>query len=151
MVHSVHEKAIIGWSEYVDLPDWDIDRLKAKIDTGARTSALHVESLEEMPNGKVRFEVIHGTRRSPRRTTVISTVVKWARVRSSNGHFQHRCFVRTRVRIGQVCKDVEVSLVSREKMLFRMLIGRKALESDFLVNVSKRTLLTGRRKKASPT
>ncbi len=146
----MQKKAIIGWSEYIDLPDWGIDRLKAKIDTGARTSALHVESLEEMTNGKVRFEIVHGTRRNPRRTIVTSKVAKWARVRSSNGHFQLRCFVRTRIQIGPICKDVEVSLVSRDKMLFRMLIGRKALENDFLVNVSKRALLTSRHDKASP-
>lgn len=143
-------KAIIGWSEYIDLPEWGIDRLKAKIDTGARTSALHVESLEKTSNGKVRFEVVHGTRRNPRRTVVTSKVVKWARVRSSNGHFQLRCFVRTPIQVGPVCKEVEISLVSREKMLFRMLIGRKALEHDFLVNVSKRALLTSRHEKESP-
>ena len=142
----VHDKAIIGWSEYVDFPDWGIDRLKAKIDTGARTSALHVESLEELPGGDVRFEVIHGTRRNPKRTVVTAKALKWARVRSSNGHYQTRCFVRTRMQVGPILKEIELSLVSREKMLFRMLLGRKALEHDFLVNVSKRTLLSGRRK-----
>jgi hypothetical protein len=142
----VHEKAIIGWSEYIDFPDWGIGRIKAKIDTGARTSALHVESLEELPDGEVRFEVIHGTRRNPRRKTITAKALKWARVRSSNGHFQTRCFVLARVQVGPVLKQIELSLVSRDKMLFRMLLGRKALEHDFLVNVSKRTLLSERRK-----
>lgn len=142
----VHEKAIIGWSEYIGFPDWGIDRLKAKIDTGARTSALHVERLEELPGSQVRFEVIHGTRRNPKRKTVTAKALKWARVRSSNGHYQVRCFVRTRIHVGPVVKEIDLSLVSRDKMLFRMLLGRKALEHDFLVNVGKRSLLTARRK-----
>lgn len=145
----VREKAIIGWSEYIDFPDWGIDRLKAKIDTGARSSALHVDDLQKLPDGNVRFDVIHGTRQKPQRTTVTAKALKWAQVRSSNGHFQMRCFVKTRMKVGAISKEIEVSLVCRDTMLFRMLLGRTALEHHFLVDVNKRSVLSERRKPRS--
>lgn len=144
ILQRVRDKAIIGWSEYIEFPDWGIDWLKAKIDTGARSSALHVDDLQTLPDGKVRFDVIHGTRQKPRRTTVTATPLKWAQVRSSNGHFQMRCFVKTRMSVGTITKEIEVSLVSRDTMLFRMLLGRKALEHHFLVDVNKRSMLSER-------
>jgi hypothetical protein len=128
-------KTIIGWSEYVDFVDWGLGQLRAKVDTGARTSALHVEDLEVLPDGRVRFHVVRSRSDRHPRVEVIAPVVKWGRVRSSTGFFRKRCFVRTRVRIGDVEKEIEISLVSREKMIFRMLLGRKALEHDFLVDV----------------
>lgn len=144
------ELATIGWSEYVDLPDWGITRLKAKTDTGARTSALHVEDLKALPDGRIQFHVVHGSRRSPKTSPIIAQPVKWGRVRSSNGHYVERWFVRTTLQIGPILKEIEISLVSREKMLFRMLIGRKALERTFLVDPSKRSILTKRLPKKRP-
>ena len=136
------KKTIIGWTEYIDFPDWEISAVRAKVDTGARTSALHVENLEELDDGRVRFDVITRRKKPWRRRTVESDVLKWARVRSSTGVYRKRCFVLTRIRIGEVEKEIEISLVSREKMLFRMLLGRKALEHDFVVDVSKRTVVS---------
>lgn len=140
----VHPKTVIGWSEYLDFPEWGIRGLKAKVDTGARTSALHVEDLEVIGHDRVRFDVIISSRKPFRYRTVECRIVKWGRVRSSTGEYSERCFVSTLVRIGPVEKEIEVSLVSREKMLFRMLLGRKALEHDFLVDVGRRSLLTQR-------
>lgn len=141
------EKAIIGWSEYVDFPEWGITGIKAKVDTGARTSALHVEDLQHLDNARVLFHVACSRRPPFQLKEVEADALKWSRVRSSSGHYNERCFVRTRIRIGYIEKDVELSLVSREKMLFRMLLGRKALEHDFWVDVSRRALLTGHRRK----
>ena len=135
----------IGWAEYIDYPEWGIDGVKAKIDTGARSSALHVENIEDLGDGRVEFDVIYSRRKPFKRKRVIAPVVKWARVRSSTGHFQKRCFVMARIRVGDEELDVEVSLVSRDKMLFRMLLGRKALEKRFLVDVSRRNVLSSRR------
>lgn len=137
-------KTIIGWTEYINFPDWEIAAVRAKVDTGARTSALHVENLEELENGRVRFDVITRRKKPWRRRTVECDVLKWARVRSSTGVYRKRCFVLARIRIGEVEKEIEVSLVSREKMLFRMLLGRKALEHDFVVDVTKRTVVSRR-------
>lgn len=135
-------RTVIGWSEFADFPQWGIRRLKAKVDTGARTSALHVENLELLRGGFATFEVVHGTRKNPRTKHVTARVIRQSRVRSSTGEYTKRCFVRTTIRLGDIEKEIEISLVSREKMLFRMLIGRKALEHDFLVDVSKKVVLT---------
>lgn len=141
------EKHIIGWSEHIDLPEWSISGIEVKVDTGARTSALHVEELRDLGDGTVRFVVVLG-RKGPHQTqTIIAPVTKWARVKSSTGVSKLRCFVKTRMRLGPVEKDIEISLVSREKMMFRMLLGRKAMEHDFLVDVSQRRHLSDRPRK----
>lgn len=132
---------IIGWSEYVDLPKWGIGGLQAKVDTGARTSALHVDNLEEAPGGYVTFDVVLSRRNPGRRIHVRAKVDKWAKVRSSTGKYSKRCFVTTCLRLGPVEKEIQLSLVSRERMIFRMLLGRKALEDDFLVDAGRRKIL----------
>lgn len=131
---------IIGWNEYVDLPDWGVRRLRAKVDTGARTSALHVEDIEEMPRGRVRFDVILDRKKRHRRIQVESRVHRRGRVRSSTGHYTTRFFVKTRLRLGPSEREIEISLVDREKMLHRMLLGRSALEGLYLVDVSRRAI-----------
>ena len=143
---STRKKAVIGWTEYVDLPDWGIDTLRAKIDTGARTSALHVEDLTPLPDGHVLFHVILSRKRSHRRVEVRAPIARWGRVRSSTGHYSMRCFVMTRIRIGPVVKEIEISLISRERMLFRMLLGRQALAKEFVVDVTKRYVMGGKSK-----
>ncbi len=143
-------KIVIGWSEYLDFPDWHIEGLLAKVDTGARTSALHVEDLEVVGGNLVQFNVITGRKHADSDVRVIAPILKWARVRSSTGHYTERCFVRTTVRIGSVTKDIELSLVSRERMIYRMLLGRKALERDFLVDVARRRILGKKPRRGSP-
>ena len=135
----------IGWAEYIDYPEWGIDGVKAKIDTGARSSALHVENLEDQGDGTVKFDVLYSRRRPFKSKTVSAKVVKWAKVRSSTGQYQKRCFVKALIRIGEEESEIELSLVSREKMLFRMLLGRKALLHRYLVDVSRRNVLSARK------
>jgi hypothetical protein len=122
----VREPLVIGWSEFVDLPDWGIRGLRAKVDTGARTSALHVDRVEERPRGRVRFEVVLDRSR-PGRIRVEARVRRRARVRSSSGHWTTRCFVATRLELGPLVREVEIGLVDREQMIHRMLLGRSAL------------------------
>ena len=132
-------RTVIGWSEPVDFVNWGIRGLNAKVDTGARTSALHVENLEHLPENHVRFDVVLSRRNSQRRKSVTARISRWANVRSSTGHYTERCFVKTSVRIGPIEKNIELSLISRERMIYRMLIGREALDNDFLVDVSHRS------------
>lgn len=134
-------KTVIGRSEYIDLPEWGIQDLLAKVDTGARTSALHVEDLRRLPGNRVAFRVILSRSSKGRSVDVEADVVKWAKVRSSSGHFTTRCFVRTRARLGAIDKDIELSLDSRDLMNYRMLLGRKALAKDFVVDVGKQHAL----------
>jgi len=140
------DRIVIGWSEPVDFVAWGIRGLNAKVDTGARTSALHVENVEYLPENHVRFDVVLSRLNSHRRKSVTARVSRWSRVRSSSGHYTERCFVKTRVRIGPIEKNIEISLISRERMIYRMLIGREALDSDFLVDVSHRSVHAPKKK-----
>ncbi|HJL15507.1 MAG TPA: RimK/LysX family protein, partial [Sandaracinaceae bacterium LLY-WYZ-13_1] len=138
---------LIGVAERIDLPEWDIDQLRVKIDTGARTSALHVDDIEELPDGRVRFWVILDRKHAHRRVQVEAPVSRRSRVRSSSGKAQERIFVSTRMKLGPVEKEIEVSLASREPMIFRMLLGRSALHHDFLVDPSHRYLQSPKAKR----
>jgi len=131
----------IGWNEYVDIPDWGIRRLRAKVDTGARSSALHVENIEELPRGRVRFDVVLHRLKRDRRVHVTTRIVRRGRVRSSTGHYESRIFVMAPARIGPIECELEVSLVGREHMIFRMLLGRSALAGTFLIDPARRHLL----------
>ena len=128
---------IIGHAEYVDLPEWGIEKLRAKVDTGARSSALHVEDIQQLPGGRVRFHVIVN-RRTLKRVEVEAKVSRVSRVRSSSGLCETRCFVATVMKLGPIWKEIEISLASREPMRFRMLLGRTALSGDVLIDPSKR-------------
>lgn len=130
----------IGWSELVDLPDWHIRGLRAKIDTGARSSALHVDDLKLLSRNRVSYQVVLHRSDHDRRVRVVEKIVRRARVRSSTGAYTHRIFVRTHLRLAGVEREVEISLVDRGDMNFRMLVGRTALEGRFVVDPSHRNL-----------
>ncbi len=147
-----HDKHVVGWTEYVDLPEWGIEGIKAKTDTGARTSALHVDNIRKLKSGRIKFDVAIGRKKPFRYKTVTAKVLKRSKVRSSNGLYAERYFVAPLIKIGPFEKRIELSLTSRDDMLFRMLLGRKALEGDLLVDVSKRYPLSKpRKKKKKPT
>jgi hypothetical protein len=131
------EPTLVGWCEWVSLPDAGVEWIKAKVDTGATTSALHAFDItEEERDGApwVRFW-IHPWQRHH------SDAVEWAapvtdrrRVRSSSGHAQERFVVTMGVTIAGRRVPAEVTLTNRDKMGFRMLIGREALAHGFLVD-----------------
>lgn len=136
----------IGWKEYLDLPEMGIFRLKAKIDTGARTSALHVDSLtvvETLPDGTEIAEVEIGTDRRHPEQRVVARVALLGRVRvkDSGGHPDLRPCLETEIVLGPVRKRIRLTLTDRSGMLFRMILARKALEGDFVVDTSRKYLL----------
>jgi hypothetical protein len=149
MTQPRQEPVVIGWTEFVDLPEWGVKRLRAKVDTGARTSALHVENIEELPRGFVRFDVVLHRKIRDRRIHVRTRIVRRGTVRSSTGHQSHRLFVETALRLGPVEQRVEISLVDREQMIHRMLLGRAALSGPFLVDVDRRMTQAPKRRKKS--
>jgi hypothetical protein len=136
------KRAVVGWVEYVELPDWRISRLRAKMDSGARNSALHVENIREVGRDRVRFDVRLHRRKAERRVTVETTIKRRGRVRASSGLAEQRIFVTACVRIGAHEQDIELSLVDRQKMIFRMLIGRSALAERYLVDAGRRYLVS---------
>jgi hypothetical protein len=141
VTRSAPEPLVIGVTEYVDIPEWRILRLRAKIDTGARSSALHVENIRELGSGRVRFDVRLSRSESDRRVTVEARIARRGHVRPSSGELEARIFVAVRVRIGPIEREIELSLVDRGRMIFRMLIGRRALAHAFLVDPSRRYVL----------
>lgn len=140
------ERVLIGWTELIDLPEWGIKRIRAKVDTGARTSALHVENIRELPREHVSFDVILHRAKRDRRVHVKAPIERRGRVRSSNGQQANRIFVKTCIELGSVSRSIEVSLVDREQMVHRMLLGRAALTGAFLIDVDRRMLQSRKRK-----
>ncbi len=118
-------KLVVGWHEFIALPEWGIAAIRAKIDTGARSSALHVDNVVALPGRRVKFDLV--TSQSGRRRRIQTRVVRTAHVRSSTGHGDTRFFVRTKVCLGPLERAVEFSLVDRSAMRFRILLGRTAM------------------------
>lgn len=138
---------VVGSAELVDLPEWGILGVRGKIDTGARTSALHVSNVREIGNGRVVFDVRLHRRKTDRIVHVEAAILRRGRVRSSTGHLQPRVFVTTTIRIGKIERSIELGLVDREHMIFRMLIGRTALVPGVLVDPGRRYVLTPGKKR----
>jgi hypothetical protein len=143
-VVEARELLVIGWSEYLDIPDWEISGLRAKVDTGARTSALHVENIHEIGGRLVRFDVRLHRWRSDRRVTVVAPVTRRTSVRPTSGSAEMRLFVSTRIRLGPVETEIELGLVDRRNMIFRLLIGRAALAGRFIVDVARKHVVSHR-------
>ena len=127
-------RTVLGWNELVALPEWGALLLPAKIDSGARSSSLHVEELS-VDGDRVTFTVPDaGHHPGHHAARIEAKVVRIARVTSSNGRAQKRIFVETTLHLGPILRKVEINLVSRGDMRFPMLIGRTALRRHFLVN-----------------
>ncbi len=141
------EPVLIGWTEYVDLPDWGVRRLRAKVDTGARTSALHVENIVELPRKRLRFDVVLHREKRDRRIRVVAPIHRRSRVRSSNGETETRYFVKTSMKLGRVERKVELSLVDRGRMIHRMLLGRTALSGPFMIDPDRRMVQSPKKRK----
>lgn len=122
---------VIGWREWVSLPNLKIETIKAKIDTGARTSALHAFGIERYQmNGKnmVRFDVHPIQGNDAKIIQCCAELADFRSVRASNGQSERRCFIETTLVMAGIKHTIELSLTNRDKMFFRMLLGRTALE-----------------------
>jgi len=135
--HSSRPVVRAGWREWVGLPDLGVEHIKAKLDTGARTSALHAFDLHEFERDGVawvRFSVHPWQESSEDAHTVELPVHDRRTVRSSTGHVQQRYVVRMRLRLLDQTFPVDVTLARRDAMGFRLLIGREALRRRFVVD-----------------
>ena len=147
MSEDLHSSTIVGWREWVNLPGIGIPWLKAKLDTGARSSALHAIDVEEVAGGeRVRFTVQPWQQSTNDSVTVELPVHDRRTVRSSSGHEEVRYVVLLDVEIGGRPVTAETTLSNRDQMGFRMLVGREALKQGFLVNPRK-SFQTGRASK----
>jgi hypothetical protein len=138
--------SLIGWREWVSLPELGIRRIKTKVDTGARTSALHafcVEVIEEASQKKkVCFVMRLHSRRSPSETIQCSAdLVDIREITDSGGHKEQRCVIKTPLVVGRRRWIIEITLTSRDNMRFKMLLGRTALTGRFIVDPSRSYLI----------
>jgi hypothetical protein len=127
----------VGWREWVGLPDWGIEATKAKIDTGARTSALHAFDLELFEREEaewVRFAIQPWQRSHDDVVIVEALRVDHRTITSSSGTRSDRPVVRAGLVLAGRCVDAEITLTRRDEMGFRMLVGRQALAQGFVVD-----------------
>jgi hypothetical protein len=129
----------VGWREWVALPDIGLPAIKAKVDTGARTSALHAFEVERIKHSRrdhVRF-LMHPLQLHD--TPVVecqAPLLDMRQVSDSGGHREQRFVIETRLVLGELEYPIEVTLTNRDSMRFRMLLGRSAMENRLLVNPS---------------
>lgn len=129
--------AAIGWREWASLPDLGVKRIKAKIDTGAKTSAIHAFRIKTSERGgetHVEFAVHPAQRKRKPEIVCHARVIDKRRIRSSNGAVEERLIIEARLRLGDREFMIELSLADRDSMGFRLLLGRDALKKSFVIH-----------------
>ncbi|HBK92467.1 MAG TPA: ATP-dependent zinc protease [Parvularcula sp.] len=134
----------IGWCEWVSLPAFGVDAIKAKIDTGAKTSAIHAWRIRELRVGGRAFAefVLHPAEGRSRPEILCRAPIAGRRViKSSNGIGEARIIIRTRLKVGKRSWPIDLSLANRDQMGFRLLIGRDALGERALIHPAREYML----------
>ncbi|TVQ08985.1 MAG: ATP-dependent zinc protease [Leptolyngbya sp. DLM2.Bin27] len=129
--------AIIGWREWVALPVLGVPTIKAKVDTGARSSTLHafnVERFERDGRAMVRFQAHPMQRNDDYMVAAEATLLEDRVVRNSGGQAELRPVIKTPVQVGNAQWVIELTLTNRDQMGFRMLLGRQAVRRRYLVD-----------------
>jgi hypothetical protein len=143
-------KESIGWREWVSLPTLGIDRIKAKVDTGARTSAIHAFEVVAEKRGNelwVGFGVHPDQRSQEQIVWCAAPVVDQRVVRDSGGHEEERYVIEVPVRLGGREWPIEATLTFRDNMGFRMLLGRTAIRGHYIVDPGRSYIVGKRRSK----
>lgn len=137
--------SVVGWREWVALPDLGIAAVKAKIDTGARSSSLHACNIETFDRGGkpwVRFDVHPLQRNADQTVRAEAAVLEFRHIRSSSGHQTLRPVIRTTIALGGRSWSADITLAARDEMGFRMLLGREALRRRFVVDAGQSYLVS---------
>lgn len=139
-------KPVLGWREWVALPEFGIPHIKAKVDTGARTSALHafnLQTFEQDGERMVRFKLHPVQNRTDQVVECVAKIIDEREVTDSGGHTEKRLVIKTTVLIGNDLRRIEITLTDRDNMLFRMLLGRTAVRPHYVIDPNK-SFLTGK-------
>lgn len=132
--------SIIGWRETIALPQLGIEKIKAKIDTGARSAALHAFHIQQLEQGKrkiIRFQVHPFQRNNKTTITTEAELLEYRQVRNSGGMTQLRPVILTEIELGGQRWSIELTLTNRDVMGFRLLLGRQTVRHRFLVDPGK--------------
>jgi hypothetical protein len=143
MAQPSHSSTVAGWREWVRMPAIGVPWIKAKLDTGARSCAVHAFDIEQLPDDRVRFWVRPWQRLDQDSVVVELPIHDHRIVRSSTGHTEGRYVVLLDIELLGRTVNAEVTLTNRDQMGFRMLIGREALRQGFIVDAG-RSFLGGR-------
>ncbi len=130
----------LGWREWISFPEWEIGYIKAKVDTGAKTSSLHAEDISIFEHQGVRmvtFTVYPWQNSNSDKKAVTAELIAFRNIRSSSGSMERRPVIRTGINVAGRYINTELTLTNRKLMGFRMLLGRKALDQNFLVITGK--------------
>ncbi|CCN85614.1 conserved hypothetical protein [Vibrio nigripulchritudo SFn27] len=144
------KKIIVGWREVLSLPELRLDRIKAKIDTGARTSCLHAYKLETFTRNHalwVRFWMHPEQSNTELSQICEAKVIDERIVRDSGGHEEKRYVIETLLSVNEEQWPIEVTLTNRENMRFRMLLGRTAMHDRIIVDPTESFLVPFEEKK----
>jgi len=137
---SLFGNQILGKVDKFDLPELNLKNIKAKIDTGAKTSSLHCMSIKPLKNGYVKFIILDKNNKKFTGNYMIKEISRVGFVKSSNGKKEKRYFIKTPVVIYGQTYNMELSLSFRGSMKYPLLIGRELIKQDFLVDVTKEDL-----------
>ncbi|MCI5072719.1 RimK/LysX family protein [bacterium] len=131
---------IIGWREWIALPELEIEKIKAKVDSGARTSSLHAHKLKliKKSDGDYAQFFVHPHQDSSKdKVFCEAKIIEYRNIKSSNGLTEKRPIVQTIIKIMDQSWLINLSLTNRDEMGFRMLLGRTSISKRFLIDVSK--------------
>ncbi len=143
-LYNVASSLIIGWREWVSLPELGLPAIKAKVDTGAKTSALHAFRIKRITHDgrdSVHFYIHPLQKNSTLVQECIAPILDQREVTDSGGHKELRYVIESRLSIGKFAYNIEMTLTARDDMRFRMLLGRQGIRPSMLVNASESFLL----------